>query len=487
MKTHIIRNPRGLGVLLMAGLLGGGCGTLAPKYQRPEAPVPDTWPGGGADEAAGTAQDAVSIPEIQWPSYFTDPRLREVIQRGLDNNRDLRLAALNTERARALYGVQRAELWPSVNATGTGSRQRMSSDLVQPGQPRISGRYEVNLGIAAWEIDLFGRIRSLKAQALEEYLASEHLRRGARVSLISAIASAYYALAADRSALALARSTWAAQEETHRMIQRQYAAALITEIDVRRSQSQVDAARGDVARAVQREAQSRNALNLLAGAPVPEDWLPAGLEGVQAPLALTPGLSSDALLARPDILAAEHQLKAAHAFIGAARAAFFPRIGLTAAVGTASDDLSRLFGSGTGVWSFAPNMALPIFDTRTWAANRASTTARDIARVQYEKAIQSAFRDVADTLAARGTLGEQGDAQQALVESTTAIHRLALERYEKGIDSYLSVLDAQRNMLGARQGWVALQFAQLANDVKLYAVLGGGGEDPASIQPEGRR
>ncbi|MBP7274739.1 MAG: efflux transporter outer membrane subunit [Kiritimatiellae bacterium] len=476
-------NPRTLPVLLLAGALGG-CGTLAPTYRRPEAPVPEQWPQGDAYTSAASEEGAVSVPEIQWPSYFPDPQLREIIRLALDQNRDLRLAALNVDRARALYGVTRAELFPTVNATGTGSRQRTSTDLLQAGQPDISERYEVNLGMASWELDIFGRIRSLKDQALEEYLASEQMQRGARLALVSGVASAYYAIAADRSALALARSTLNTQEEAHRMIQRQYDSALITEIDVRRSQSQVDAARVEVTRAVQREALSRNALQLLTGGPAPEEWLPADLSDVVPPAGLKTGLSSEALLARPDILAAEHQLKAAYALIGVARASFFPRIGLTAAFGTASNELSGLFGSGTKAWTFAPSVVLPIFDARTWAANRVSQATRDIVVVEYERAIQTAFREVADTLAIRGTLGAQGEAQQALVESTTAIHRLALNRYENGIDSYLSVLDAQRTMFAAQQGWVALRFTQLANDVKMYAVLGGGGDDVESAPPE---
>ncbi len=486
MSMHIIKYPRTLGALLLAGTLGG-CGTLAPTYRRPEAPVPQEWPTGDAYDSVAPEEGAVSIPEIQWPAYFPDPRLRKIIRLALDQNRDLRLAALTADRARALYGVKRADLFPIANATGAGSRQRSSSDLLQEGQPAISERYEINLGLASWEIDLFGRIRSLKDQALEEYLASEQMQRGARIALVSGAASAYYALAADRSTLALARSTLNTQEEAHRMILRRYDAALITEIDVRRSQSQVDAARVEVARAVQREALSRNALTLLAGGPVPEEWLPADLSAVVPPMGIIPGLSSEALLARPDILAAEHQLKAAYALIGAARASFFPRIGLTAAIGTASDELSRLFGSGTDIWSFAPSVVMPIFDARTWAANRVSQATRNILLVEYERAIQTAFREVADTLATRGTLDEQQEAQHALVESTTAIHRLALARHENGIDSYLSVLDAQRNMYGAQQGWVALQSAQFSNAVKLYAVLGGGGDDAASAQPEGPR
>lgn len=458
-----------------------GCTTMAPKYERPAAPVPTDWPGASANPASVSSEDAPAVAELGWREFFTDPKLRQVIGMALENNRDLRLAALNVERARAVYGVQRAELFPVVNAAGAGTRQRGSAELVRPGEPRTTESYSVNLGIASWELDLFGRIRSLKEQSLQEYLATEQARRGAQIALVSEVASAYLALAADHESLRLAQSTLTAQRQVHGMIRKRYEAEVATEIDLHRAQAQVDAARVEVARYMQRVAQDRNALNLLAGGDVPDALLPADLAAVSPPKGIAAGLSSESLLLRPDIMAAEHELKSANAFIGAARAAFFPRIGLTAALGTASAELNGLFGADTDTWSFSPHVVLPIFDSRVWAANRVSKAMQKIALAQYEKTIQAAFREVADVLAVRGTVDEQAAAQQAVVESAERICNLADRRYANGIDSYLGVLDAQRSLYGAQQGLVSLQLARFANEVRLYAVLGGGGDSAGSI------
>lgn len=455
---------------VMLTSLMSGCFTMAPKYERPEAPVEAAFPG-----AEGSTENAADVP---WREFFTDPKLQEVIARALEHNRDLRLALLNVEKARAMYGVQRAELYPPVDVTGVGSRQQRSRDLIAPADDRMSESYSVNLGVAAWEIDLFGRIRSLKDQALQEFLASEQAGRGARISIIAETASAYLALAADLANRQLAESTMASQQDSYNLIKRQYDANLISEIDLRRAQTQVDAARLDVARYAERVAQSRNALNLLAGGTVPQELLPADLAAVQAVRELQPGLSSEVLLQRPDIMAAEHQLIGANAFIGAARAAFFPRIGLTASFGTASSDLSGLFGGGTDVWNFTPVITMPIFDARVWAAARVSEATQKIALANYENTIQKAFREVADTLVTRSAIGEQVAAQRSLVEAAEIIHRLASKRYEQGLDSYLGVLDAHRTLFRARQVLIGLELAQRANQVKTYAVLGGGGVVP---------
>jgi efflux transporter, outer membrane factor (OMF) lipoprotein, NodT family len=400
----------------------------------------------------------------------------------LNNNRDLRLAALNVERARSLYGVQRAELFPAVNAAGGGGKQRRSSDLIASGDSRTIEQYSVNLGIASWEIDFFGRIRSLKDRALEEYLATEEARRSAQISLVSEVARAYLTLAADREGLKLARSTLETQQAAYDLIHRRYEVGLATKLDLRRAQTQVDAARGDVASYTQIAAQDQNALNLLAGWPVPRHLLPADLASVNPPKEISPGLSSEALLRRPDIIAAEHRLKGAYAFVGAARATFFPRISLTTSFGTASDDLSGLFKSGSGTWNFAPQVVMPIFDARTWAALRVSKAERKIILTQYEKTIQAAFREVADALAVCGTVDQQVSAQQSLTNAVADTYRLSNQRYTKGIDSYLSVLDAQRSLFAAQQGLISICLARLANQVRLYAVLGGGGDQPSAHQ-----
>jgi len=449
---------------------------MAPKYTRPEAPIPTDWPDGSAYQNSPSPQDAPTAADLRWQEFFTDKKLQQIIETALHNNRDLRLAALNVEKARALYGVQRAELLPAVSATGAGSKQRNSSDFTPPGEPRTTKQFNVNLGITSWEIDFSGRIRSLEEQALQEYLATEQAHHGAQLMLVSEVARVYLLLAADRGNLNLARSTLESQQGVYDLIRRQYEVGLANELDLRRAQTQVDGARGDIARYTQLVAQDQNALNLLAGSPVPEDLLPPDLASVRPPRDISPGLSSEVLLRRPDIVAAEHQLKGAYAYIGAARSAFFPRIALTTLMGTASDELSGLFSSGSGTWSFAPQVAMPIFDARTRVAYKVSKSVQKIALTQYEKAIQTAFREVADALAVRGTVDQQVAAQQSIVNSTQKIYSLSNKRYTNGIDSYLGVLDAQRSLYGAQQGLIFLQLAKLANEVRFYAVLGGGGE-----------
>jgi multidrug efflux system outer membrane protein len=458
-------------------LVLGGC-TLAPKYTRPEAPITAGWPSGEAYQETRIATAAPAAPELGWQEFFTDENLRKIIAEALKNNRDLRLAALNVRRARALYGIQRAELFPSVDASGSWFRQRVPADLSTTGNEMTAEEYSVNLGIASWEIDFFGRIRSLKDRALEEYLATAQARRSAQILLVSAVANGYLTLAADRENLKLAESTLKTQEEAYHLIRRQYQIGIANELDLRRAQTQVDTARGQMARYTQQVAQDENALNLLVGSssPVTNETLPANLSSVKPPREISPGMSSEVLLRRPDILAAENLLKAANANIGAARAAFFPRITLTTGAGTASSELSRLFKSGSGTWIFAPQIVMPIFDARLWPAYEATKVDQEIALAQYEKAIQTAFREVADALAVRGTVDQQLSAQQSLMDATAVTYRLSVIRYNRGIDSYLSVLDAQRSLYAAEQGLIAIRLARLANQVRLYAVLGGGSE-----------
>jgi multidrug efflux system outer membrane protein len=461
-----------LGIIVF---LLGGC-TLAPKYTRPEAPMPAHWPTGMAyiytENAADESTPLAST--LSWREFITDERLQKIIETALNSNRDLRLAALNVERARALYGIQRAELLPSVNAAGIWDKEHVPADLSTTGYATTSEQYGVNLGISSWEIDFFGRIRSLKDQALEEYLATEDARRSAQIMLVSAVAQAYLTLAADRETLKLVTSTLEAQEASYKLIRKRYDVGLASELDLLRAQSQVDTARGDVARYTQLTAQDENALNLLVGSPMPQELLPAELGSVNPPQEISSGLSSELLLRRPDVLAAEHQLKAANANIGAARAAFFPRISLTTFIGTASADLSGLFKAGQGTWGFTPQIIMPIFDARTWSAYDVTKVDKEISVAQYEKVIQTSFREVADALAVRGTVEQQIAAQQSLVDAFAETYRLSNARYTKGIDSYLSVLDAQRSLYGAQQGLISLHLARLVNQVTFYKVLGGG-------------
>jgi len=454
-----------------------GC-TLAPKYKRPAAPIPAYWSSTAA-YSASEVETGTSVPvvtEMRWREFFTDERLQKIIEIALNNNRDLRLAALNVERARALYGIQRAELLPTVNAVGIGSKERVPADLSSTGSAVIAEKYGVNLGITSWEIDFFGRIRSLKDRALEEYLATDQARSSAQISLMSAVAQAYLALAADREALTLAQSTMETQQAAYDLTQKSYDVGIANELDLRRVQTQVDAARGELARYIQQVAKDKNALNLLLGSPAPNTLLPVDLSSVMLPRNISPRMNSEVLLLRPDILQAEHQLKGAYANIGAARAAFFPRISLTSGIGTASADLSGLFKDGSSTWSFVPRITIPIFDARTWSAYRVTKVDRKIAVAQYEKAIQTAFREVADTLAERDTVDQRIAAQQSLTDAVAKTYHLSNERYTKGIDNYLGVLYAQRSLYAAQQGLVSLRLARLANQVRLYAVLGGGNE-----------
>ncbi|HXK57440.1 MAG TPA: efflux transporter outer membrane subunit, partial [Gammaproteobacteria bacterium] len=346
-------NKRLLYILIGMVLVLSGC-SLAPKYTRPEAPIPADWSGTIADNTVTASPGAPVAPELKWREFFIDERLQRVIEMALDSNRDFRLAALNVERAQALYGIQRAELFPAVYAAGSGSKQRVPADLSSTGRAMTAEQYSVNLGISSWEIDFFGRIRNLKDLALQEYLATEQASRSAQISLVSAVANAYLTFAADQGNFKLAQSTLETQKAAYTLIKRRFDVGLATELDLSRAQTQVDAARGDVARYTQLVAQDRNTLNLLAGSPVPEELLPVNLDDVAPPREVLPALSSEILLSRPDIMAAEYRLKGAYANIGAARAAFFPRISLTTAVGTASADLSGLFRSGSGTWSFIP-------------------------------------------------------------------------------------------------------------------------------------
>ncbi len=467
MKINAVYSAAGLALAL------AGC-TLAPKYSRPSAPVPVAWPSAPAHVPPVSGTNSPGAPALSWRQFFSDPKLVQCVQIALDHNRDLRVAALNVERARAFYGIQRAELLPTLDASGFGSRQRLPADLAPSGKRETVERYEVNLGVAAWELDFFGRIRSLRDRALQQYLATEQGRRGAQIVLISSVANAYLTLAADHESLKLARTTLENQRGAYDLVNRRYQLGLIPELDVYRAQTQVESARADVARFSQLVALDENALTLLLGSQTPKDLLPGELAAVAPPREVSAGLPSEVLLSRPDVLQAENLLQAANADIGAARAAFFPRISLTASFGTASGELSGLFQSGSGTWSYAPQIVMPIFDARTWSAHRAAKVQREIAVTEYERAIQGAFREVADALAVRGTVDQQVAAQESLVRAVAQTFRLATSRYEQGIDSYLAVLDAQRSLYTAEQGLVSLRLAKVASQIRLYAALGGG-------------
>ena len=456
--------------IIMSALLAGACTTLTPDYERPAAPVPASWPG------AAASSDAAVVADIGWRDYFADPRLRELIALSLANNRDLRVSALNIEQARAQYRIQRADSFPAVNAGIGETAQRLPGDLTSSGKPTINRQYSATIGLSAWELDFFGRIRSLSEQALETYLATEEARRGAQVSLVAEVANAWLTLAADRELRELARSTFETQQKSLSLTHKSFEAGASSALELRQAETTMQRARADAARYTAQVARDENALALLVGTPVPADLLPGRLvDAVTALPELEAGVPSSVLTRRPDVLQAERQLRAANASIGAARAAFFPRISLTASAGTASSTLDGLFGSGSGTWSFVPQLSLPIFNAGALRASLdVAEIQRDINIANYEKAIQSAFREVADGLADRATLAEQLDAERQLVAASEEAFRLSDARYRNGVDSYLGLLDAQRSLYAAQQELIGVRLSEAANRVTLYKVMGGG-------------
>lgn len=472
-----------LTAIAVAGVLSG-C-TLMPRYARPDAPVPERFAGtelstaSTTTDAASPAQ-AIDIANIGWRQVFTDPALQQVIALALENNRDLRVAALNIEVARAQYRVERAALLPAVQGTGTANNARTPSELAIPGQPQVFRTYSANIGVSAYELDLFGRVRSLKEQALQQFLSTAEARRSTHISLVAEVATAYLTLAADQQLLKLAQSTLSSQGDSYRLQQRSFELGVASQLSLRQAQTTVESARVDVERYTAQVAQDRNALVLLVGTQVPAELLPQALpDGASVDgnvLASVPaGLPSQLLQRRPDILEAERNLRAANANIGAARAAFFPSISLTASTGSSSSSLSNLFDSGTRAWSFVPTLTLPIFNAGRNRANLDMAKAnRDIEVAQYEKAIQSAFREVSDALAQRETLGRQLQAQQALVDATADSYRLSQARFERGVDSYLQALDAQRVLYSAQQNLITTQLSRFTNLATFYKAMGGG-------------
>jgi multidrug efflux system outer membrane protein len=449
---------------------------MAPKYSQPAAPIPGGWPNGPAYQAQAAKPEQKPVADIPWQEFFIDPQLRKLITLALENNRDLRVAALNIERSRALYQIQRADLLPKVDASAGASFQRVPETFSGTGQALRTDQYSVGLGISSYELDLFGRVRSLKDQALEQYLATEQAGHSVQISLVSQVAATYLALAADRERLQLARETLTNQQESYRLTKSRFEAGVTSSLTVNQAQTIVDAARVDIARYTTLVAQDENALALVVGSAVPPELRPQSLSlSLTALKDLAPGLPSDVLLSRPDILQAEGQLKGANANIGAARAAFFPRITLVSSIGFGSDDLAGLFKPGSFAWKFAPQITLPIFDGGSNRANqKVAEVDRDIAVAQYEKTIQNAFREVSDALAQRGTIDEQVAAQQSLTDATAESYRLSQARFDKGVDNYLTVLDSQRSLYGAQQNLISARLSRLANLVTLYKALGGG-------------
>jgi multidrug efflux system outer membrane protein len=455
---------------LASALLLGGCMSLIPAYERPAAPVPAAY----APELvpAGTA-GAAAAADIEWQRYFSDARLRRLIEISLANNRDLRVAVLNIEQARAAYQIKRADELPTVGAGVTAQRQPGSTGA-------LVNTYAVGLQVTGFELDFFGRVRSLSQAALSQYLASEEARKTVQITLIASVANAYVGLLADDELLRVTRDTLGTRDESFKLTQLKFDNGAASELDFRQAEQLLEGARATLAQTQRQRAQDENALVLLLGQALPAD-LPAGLAlaSQQVVADLPAGVPSELLTRRPDVRAAEQQLLAANANIGAARAAFFPRISLTANAGTASTELSGLFKSGTWALTGTASLVQTIFDSGRNQANLdVAKINRDIAIAQYEKAIQTAFREVSDSLAGRATLGEQLRAQAAQTNAAQVSFKLADLRYRNGAASYLDVLDAQRSLFSAQQALVQVQALQAQNLMTLYKVLGGGWTEP---------
>ncbi|MDD2851282.1 MAG: efflux transporter outer membrane subunit [Desulfuromonadaceae bacterium] len=452
------------------------CSTMAPTYSRPTSPVPATLTSSTASQPATVKEPQKPIVDIPWQDFFVDRQLRDLIALALKNNRDLRIAALAIERAQAQFNIRRSDLFPKINATAGGNVQRIPEDFSSSGKAVTTHQYSAGLGISSYELDLFGRVQSLKDQALQQYLATEQARHTVQISLVAQIAAAYLTLAADQERLTLARETLVSEQTSYTLIKNRFEAGISSGLILSQAQTGVDAARVDIARFTSVVEQDIQTLALLVGAPVPAALLPTmRVDVLSVCRDVSPGAASDLLLRRPDIRQAEYQLKGLNANIGAARAAFFPKINLISSVGFGSSELSGLFSSGSFAWSVAPGISLPIFDGGSNSANlKIAEVDRNIAVAQYEKTIQGAFREVADALALRRTIDDQLAAQQSLTGAAGESYSLSQARYEHGIDSYLNVLDSQRLLYGARQNLIGVRLAKINNLVTLYKVLGGG-------------
>lgn len=476
---HNNRLPKLLAV--SAAALLTAC-SMIPTYERPAAPVASEFPAYG-NAAATTGPSAVPAAAVAWQDFFADARLKRLIGLALDNNRDLRVAVLNIEQTRAQYQIRRADQFPGVNGVFTGSR-------APNGNGAISSVYNVGLAVTAYELDFFGRVSSLKEAALSQYLATEEGRKTAQISLIAAVANTYLSLLADDELLDITRQTLATREQSLKLSKLRFDNGVTSELDYQQVQSLLEAARVANAQQQRQRALDVNALTLLVGQPLVGEF-PEAAQGVtlaQAqPMADVPaGLPSELLTHRPDIRQAEQQLLASNANIGAARAAFFPKISLTVGAGSASSHLSGLLQSGSWGWTLAPQLVLPIFDAgRNQAGLESARAVREIAIAQYEKSIQTAFREVADALATRTTLADQLRASQAQASAEAARFRLSDLRYQNGVASYLDLLDAQRSLFTAQQAVVQTRLAQLQSQVTLYKTLGGGWKEPepATRQP----
>ena len=468
-KQHI--NPALAGRWLLAPLAAAALSacSMIPQYERPAAPVAATY---SAAPSATAGQTASAAADLAWRDFFADQRLKQLIDIALQNNRDLRVSVLNIEQARAQFQIRRADQFPSVGVSANAQRAPSTTT------GDLTNSFSVGLAVSAWELDFFGRVGALKEQALAQYLATAEARKAAQTSLIASVATGWLNLLADEELLDITRQTLGTRDESLRLTKLRFDNGASSELDYRQAESLAEAGRATLAQLQRQRALDENALVLLLGQALPTGALEGGapkLSAVADLPAVPAGLPSDLLIQRPDIRQAEQQLIAANANIGAARAAFFPRISLTASAGTASNELSGLFKSGSWGFSLAPSLLLPIFDAgRNQAGLESAQAGREIAVAQYEKSIQSAFREVSDALAGRATLAEQLRAQRAQASAESTRFRLSDLRYRNGISSFLDTLDAQRSLFAVQQSVVQTRLAQLQNQVQLYRALGGG-------------
>lgn len=464
--NNLLRTAFGL-----TAVLGLAACSMAPSYERPQSPVAPQMAQLESDSAAAEAAAAVG-----WREFYREPKLQQLVEQALHNNRDLRLAALNVEQVQAQYRIARAELLPNLALTGSGVRQQVPESVSQTGAEYTTTQYSVGLGVAAWELDLFGRVNSLRQSALQQYFATVEGRRSVQLSLVAQVGQSYLAWAANRTLLDIAANTLERQEAAYQMVQRRHESGLASDLDVSQAATAVHSSRVDIARYRRQLQQSFTALQLLVGAPLTEQQLGSGLALEGEPTAEIPAaLSSQVLLQRPDVQQAEFALQAANANIGAARAAFFPRLALTASAGSASSELNGLFESGTAAWSFSPQIGLPIF---AWGANKAALNVAHLQQqasvVRYEQTVENAFKETWDSLQALQTLSAQLSAQQDLVQASARSLELAKVRFERGVDSFLEVLVSERNYNSAQQALITARLAQLHNRIELYKALGGG-------------
>ncbi len=479
-----------MAILLCTSLLSG-C-TMIPDYLRPDLPTSTSW---HAEETLPelSTESQQAAADIVWQEFFISPGMQKVVEAALTNNRDLRVAALNVEAARALYRIERSDLFPNVNAGAAGARQKVteaqstSNPLFGSPQEYITSTYTANLASTAFELDLFGRLRSQNEAALESYFATGAARDAAQISLIAETANAYLQWLADRKILALVQETLDAQQKSYDLIAKSYEKGVASKLDLAQVRQAVETAKANLALYTRRVMQDQNALVLLMGVKTLDPSLQTErLDDVAVLEKLPVGLPSEVLLVRPDVRQAEHELLSSNANIGAARAAFFPTISLTGTFGYASSDLGDLFSSAaSGAWSFAPQITLPIFQGGRNIANLDYTKLiKEASVARYEKTIQTAFKEVSDELAARSTLDDELGAQRNLVEATQTAYDLSFARYKEGIDNFLNVLDAQRSLFSAQQQEIEIQKQQLANLVNLYKVLGGGAKTQAAQPAE---